>query len=144
MQWHGFKAYYYENMPMDILDAFDVPEKDGVKTGGMSAKMFLKLVASIEKQGLTNPIIVEHGRRLTVAMGNNRVWAMKHLGHTHIPVVLFAQDTDRPDGGELIPTKFLEDRMKKIHPGDNTWIHSQVARALRRSCRQEVEDGATT
>jgi hypothetical protein len=139
MRWLGYKAYYYESLPIDTLDAFDVPERDGVKTGGMSAKMFLKLVSSIEKKGLTNPIIVEHGRRLKVAMGNNRVWAMKHLGHTHIPVVLFAREVSRPDGGELIPTKFLESRMKKIHPGDNTWIHSQAARMIRKSCRQEVE-----
>ena len=138
MRWLGFKAYYYESLPMDILDAFDVPEKEGVKTGGMSAKMFLKLVTSIEKKGLINPIIVEHGLRLKVAMGNNRVWAMKHLGHTHIPVVLFAQERSRPEGGELIPTKFLECRMKKLHPGDNTWIHSQAARMIRKTCKQEI------
>ena len=139
MRWQGYKAYYYESLPMDILNAFDVPEKDGVKTGGMPVKRFLKLVESIEKKGLTNPIIVEHGGRLDVAMGNNRIWAMKHLGHTHIPVVLFAKEILRPEGGVLIPTKFLEARMKKIHPGDNTWIHSQAARMLRKSCRQEVE-----
>jgi len=139
MRWQDYKAYYYESLPMDILDAFDVPKKDGVKTGGMSAKKFLQLVESIRNKGLLNPIIVEHGKRLTVAMGNNRIWAMKHLGHTHIPVVLFAKAATRPNGGELIPTKFLESRMKVLHPGDNTWIHSQAARMLRKSCLQVSE-----
>lgn len=139
MRWQGFKAYYYESLPIDILDAFDVPEKEGIKTGGMTATKFLKLVESIKNKGLLNPVIVEHGKRLKVAMGNNRIWAMKYLGHTHVPVVLFAQEQTRPEGGELIPTKFLEARMKKIHPGDNTWIHSQAARMLRKSCRQEAE-----
>ncbi len=139
MRWLGYKAYYYESLPIDILDAFDVPEKEGIKTGGMASKKFLDLVSSIESKGLLNPIIVEHGVRLKVAMGNNRIWAMKHLGYSRIPVVLFSKESPRPEGGELIPTKFLESRMKKIHPGDNTWIHSQAARMLRKSCLQVVE-----
>lgn len=139
MRWQGYNAYYYESLPMDILSAFDIPEKDGVKTGGMPADTFLSLVESIKNKGLLNPIIVEHGERLTVAIGNNRVWAMKHLGHTHIPVVLFARETTRPDGGELILTKFLESRMKELHPGDDTWMKSQAARMLRKSCLQVSE-----
>jgi len=139
MRWQGYKAYYYESLLISTVNAFDIPEKDGVKTGGMSAKNFLALVESIRKTGLWHPIIVEDGKRLKVAIGNNRVWAMKYLGHTHIPAILFTKPASRPDGGELIPTKFLEDRMKKLHPSDNTWIHSQAARMLRKSCRQEVE-----
>ena len=133
MRWQGYNAYYYESVPIDTLNAFDVPEKDGVKTGGMPAKKFLKLVDDIRENGLTNPICVEHGRRMTVAIGNNRVWALKHLGYTHAPIILFAKEATRPAGGEQIPLKYLDSRLKKLHPGDDTWRLCGAARWIRRA-----------
>lgn len=138
MRYNGFKAFYYEALPIASLSVFDVPEKDGVKTGGMSAKKFLSLVDSIESKGLINPITIEDGRRLTVQIGNNRVWAVKQLGHTHIKSILFSKELDKPEGGIEIPLKFLEHQMKILHPGDNTWMLCQAARYLRRAVKQEI------
>ena len=119
MKWNGFSAYYFDSFPVDKLNAFDIPEKEGVKTGGMSAENFKELVASIEEKGLINPIIVERANHMTVAIGNNRVWALRQLGETNAKIVLFAKASRAvPEGGEHIPNKHLEARMAQIHPGD--------------------------
>jgi hypothetical protein len=137
MKFNGFNAFYFESFPVDKLNAFDIPEKEGVKTGGMSAKSFLALVKSIEENGLINPIIVERANHMTVAIGNNRVWALRHLGISHAKIVLFAKPVGVPEGGELIPNNHLEARMAQLHPGDDSWIHSQIARWIRRTSRQD-------
>lgn len=121
------RAYWYESIPIELLDPFDVPEErtGGIKTGGMKGEEWESLVSSIKEEGLANPIMVEDDNTsLKIPIGNNRVWAMKQLGETHIKAVVFTRskaDHQMPPGGVRIPNNFFVYQMKKLHPGDETW-----------------------
>lgn len=141
MRLSGLRAFYFEAFPIDKLSPYDIPvsRTGGVKTGGMGAKEFQKLTSSIAEKGLINPVIVEDDNtKLKVAMGNNRVWAIKTLGGTHIKAIVITKNNNpAPEpGDEEIPLKYFEDKMKTLHPGDMTWKHSPYARQIRRHNRQ--------
>lgn len=136
------KAYWYEELPISLLDPFDVPEErtGGVKTGGMKAEEWDPLLASIKEKGLINPIMVEDDNTsLKVAIGNNRVWAMKHFGATHIKAVIFTRSKtsdQMPPGGIFIPNNFFVHQMEKLHPGDKTWEKCYSAQRVAKSAFQ--------
>jgi hypothetical protein len=136
MRYHNYRAYFHNSLCLDDVEVFDVPEKEGIKTGGMSKEKFLELVSSIEEKGLINPLVVEKRKVMKVQVGNNRVWALRQLGHTHAPAVIFARQFEAPANAQLIPSRFLESKMKKLHPGDNTWKITPVAKRLLSSTLQ--------
>lgn len=140
MRWPGYAAFYYEAFPIEKLARVNFPLIDGIQTGGMKLDDFLSLVGSIKKIGLTNPIIVENDHRFRIAMGYNRTEAMLRLDNTHIKSVVLVQGvTHMLPGSEGIPNRFFEERMAKLHPGDETWRKSQWADRVLKSCRQEIE-----
>lgn len=134
---NGVQAWYFENFPIDLLDYFDIPKSKtgGVKTGGMSAKAFQKLLDSIKENGLVNPVIAENNNtRVVVQLGNNRCVAMKHLGHDTIKTVYCTKNGVRPPvgGGYPIPADKVDATMKVIHPGDTKYITCPYLKNLRR------------
>lgn len=132
-----YKAYYFESFPIDqlFMPDFSHMHIEGLKTGGMKKDEFLSLYADIEKNGLTNPIVVEvdSGPRYRVAMGNNRTEVLKQLGHETIKsLVLFNCTQPTPDLGDYtqIVDSELEEFMKEKHPGDDLWKKSGWADRL--------------
>lgn len=126
-----YRAYYYESFPIEAMALLDFSHlnKDGVKTGGMPADEYLALRDDIEKNGLTNPVIIEvdSGPKYRIAMGNNRVQAMLDLGFTTVPAVVLHRATHPEDAhGEftVIEDVDLLEFMEVIHPGDDTWKKS--------------------
>jgi len=136
MRYHGYRAYFHDNLCFDDIEVFDLPEKEGVKTGGMSKEKFLELVDSIKEKGLINPLIVEKRKGMKVELGNNRVWALRQLGYTHAPAVIFSRQFEAPANAQLIPTQFLDSKMKKLHPGDDTWKKSPIGKRLLKAATQ--------
>ena len=121
------------------------PTINGTTTGGMGEKKFLGLKESIKNEGLINPIIIENDQRFRIAMGNNRVEAMRQLGHDHIKAVVIIKGAkDLLPGHQLIPNHCFESFMGEIHPGDDLWKHSQWAKRVLRSAVQVSSTSKTT
>lgn len=140
MRWPGYAAYYYEAFPIEKLTRIDFPSINGIQTGGMKLNEFLTLKENIKEVGLTNPIIIEQDQRFRIAMGYNRVEVMEQLGYTHIKAVLLVQGIMSMLPGHIsIPNRFFEERMKTLHPSDDTWRKSQWITRVLRSCVQELE-----
>lgn len=100
-----------------------------LKTGGMKEDEFLALKEDIKENGLINPIVVEvdSGPVYRIAMGNNRVEAIKQLGYTHVKALVlfcYSQPTDDLGPYEKINDSDLEQFMANKHPGDETWKKS--------------------
>lgn len=134
---NGVQAFYFEEFPIDELNYFDVPPEKtgGVKTGGMSAKAFQKLLDSIKEEGLINPVIAENDNSKTkVQLGNNRCVAMKKLGYNTIKTVYCTKNGNKPPhpGGKPIPADRVDATMRIIHPGDTKYITCPYLRNLRR------------
>jgi hypothetical protein len=126
-----YKPYYYDAFPIEKLRLLDFSHMhfDGLKTGGMKEEEFLSLRDNIEKNGLINPIVVEvdSGPVYRIAMGNNRVEALKQLGHTHVKaLVLFCYTQPSEELGPCLQVNDsdLESFMSIKHPGDETWRKS--------------------
>ena len=141
---NGLRAFSYEAFPIEKLDYFDIPvsRTGGRKTGGMSPKKFDELLENIRTNGLINPVIVEDDNTsLKVALGNNRIIAMKELGHDHIKALVITKNCNpAPAKGFVdIPPQYLECRMKKLHPGDDKWAQTRYCRQMRTSFRQQEE-----
>lgn len=126
-----YKPYYYDAFPIEKLRLLDFSHMhfDELKTGGMKKDEFLNLKDNIEKNGLINPIVVEvdSGPVYRIAMGNNRVEAMKQLGYTEIKALVLFCYTHPPE--ELGPCLQINDNdletfMAIKHPGDETWRKS--------------------
>ena len=127
-----------------MLTYFDFPESktDGVKSGGMKKEEFEKLVVSIKENGLTNPVFVEDDNVcLRVQLGNNRIHAMKQLGHDHIKAVVVTKGgKDAPAAGaQDIPLHKFEAFMSRVHPGDTKYRDCPYARNIRGTNRQGPE-----
>lgn len=141
---NSLRAFYYESFPIEKLTYFDVPESrtGGVKSGGMAKQQFDKLVASIESEGMINPVFVEDDNVcLRVQLGNNRVMAMKQLGHDNVRAVVVTKGGKGPPapGAEHIPLHKFDAVMKRIHPGDTKYRGCSYARNIRKAFRQEAE-----
>ena len=144
MAFDNLKSWWYEALPMDLLDPFDVPEERtaGVKTGGMQPKEWDPFIQSIKEEGMVNPIMVEdNNTSFKVAIGNNRFWAMKALGETTIKAVVMTRGktaTQMPPGYTVIPNNLFVYQMGKLHPKDETWKKSLYAQKISR-CVLQVE-----
>ena len=142
MSRHNLKAWWYEALQIDLLDPFDVPEEKtgGIKTGGMKPAEWEPFFASVKKHGLINPIIVEDDNTsFKVAIGNNRVWAMKALGETTIKAIVITRSkvqSQMPEGGVFIPPQIFVHHLSKVHPGDDTWKKSGAALWIAKTTRQ--------
>lgn len=142
---NALRAFYYESFPIKELTYFDVPESrtGGVKTGGMGAQQFSKLVNSIATEGLINPVFVEDDNVcLRVQLGNNRIVAMKQLGHENIKAVIITKGGKGPPSGgyvEHIPLHKFDAFMKRVHPGDTKYTACSYARNIRKTYRQVPE-----
>lgn len=142
MALNNLKAWWYEAIPIELLDPFDVPEEKtgGIKTGGMKANEWDPLIKSLKKDGMINPIMVEDDNvSFKVAIGNNRVWGMKSLGETTIKAIVMTRGREAhsmPPGGTLIPNNFFLCQMNKLHPGDETWKKSRYASKIAGSILQ--------
>jgi len=82
-----FKIYYCPDYPLEDIQFSKIVYKEG------SEKFRPALAKNISEQGLVNPLIVLNHREGTykkrwLKTGNNRLWALKHLGWTHAPVVI--------------------------------------------------------
>jgi hypothetical protein len=141
---NGLQAFYYEAVPIDELDYFDIPEQrtGGVKTGGMQPKAFAALVESIKQNGLTNPVLVEVDvNNKKVQLGNNRCVAMKTLGYDSIKAVVITKNGIKAPfpNAKPIPPQNFDATMRVVHPGDEKYITCPYVRNLRGSFRQEKE-----
>lgn len=140
MRWAGYNAYYYKAFPMEALTLCLRPTINGTTTGGMGVKQFLALKESIQKEGLINPIVIESSKTFRIALGHNRVEAMKQFGHTHIKAVVINKGArSLLPGYEGIPNQCFEAFMKRTHPGDKLWVSSQWAKRVIRSAIQVEE-----
>lgn len=140
----ALRAFYYESFPIEMLTYFDPPESrtGGVKSGGMGKKQFEQLVVSIKEKGLTNPVFVEDDNvHLRVQLGNNRIHAMKQLGHDHIKAVVVTKGGKGAPapGAQAIPLHKFEAFMKRVHPGDMKYHGCPYARNIRGTNRQVPE-----
>jgi len=82
-----FKIYYCPEYPLEDIQFSEIVYKEG------SEKFRPALAENISKQGLVNPLIVLNHREFPyksrwLKTGNNRLWALKHLGWTHAPAVV--------------------------------------------------------
>ena len=126
-----YKPYYFDNFPIEKLRLLDFSHMhfNKLKTGGMKEDEFLALKEDIKENGLINPIVVEvdSGPVYRIAMGNNRVEAIKQLGYTHVKALVlfcYSQPTDDLGPYEKINDGDLEQFMANKHPGDETWKKS--------------------
>ena len=142
MSLSNLKAWWYESIPIDLLETFDVPadKTGGVKTGGMKPDEWDPLIQSLKEEGMVNPIMVEDDNTsFKVAIGNNRVWGMKALGETTIKAVVMTrgkQEINMPPGGIPIPNHLFAYQMGKLHPRDETWKKSIYATKITKSVLQ--------
>ena len=140
MAYDNLKAWWYESFPIELLSPFDIPESktNGVKTGGMKEKEWIPLINSLKEEGMVNPIIVEdNNSEFKVAIGNNRVWAMKSFGDTTIKAIVITRGrTNIPPGGIHIPKNIFVHQMKLLHPKDETWRKSAFATKIACSALQ--------
>lgn len=137
MRINAVQAFYFDDFPIDMLDYFDIPESKtgGVKTGGMGASEFERLVSSIKEKGLVNPIIVEDDNTSRkVQLGNNRCVAMKQLGYDTIKTIYCTKNGKSPPmaGGKSIPADKVDATLRVIHPGDNKYTGCNYLTNLRR------------
>ncbi len=83
-----FDIYYCPAYPLDAIYASDKIKKEGME------KFRPALAKNISEQGLVNPLIILNHRdparykERSLKTGNNRLWALKHLGWTHAPCVV--------------------------------------------------------
>ena len=141
---NSLRAFYYESFPIEQLTYFDIPTSrtEGVKTGGMGAEEFQQLVDNISEHGMINPVYVEDDNVcLRVQLGNNRVIAMKQLGHGNVRAVIITKGGKGPPapGSEPIPLHKFDAVMERVHPGDTKYRACRYARNIRGAFRQEAE-----
>lgn len=80
-----FDIYYCPNYPLDEVNASTQIRKEGMDEYRPA------LAENISKQGLVNPLIILNHRdpvqykERWLKTGNNRYWALLHLGWTHAP-----------------------------------------------------------
>ena len=144
MRLNSLRAFYYESFPIEELTYFDIPESrtGGVKSGGMGKQQFEKLVASIKEKGMINPVYAEDDNVcLRVQLGNNRIMAMKQLGHTTVKAVIITKGGKGAPapGAEAIPLHKFTAFMKRVHPGDSKYTACSYARNIRGTNRQVPE-----
>ena len=83
-----FDIYYCPAYPLEDIQFSEQVFKDGMD------EFRPALAENISKQGLVNPLIVLNHRdpkrykERYLKTGNNRFWALKHLGWTHAPVII--------------------------------------------------------
>lgn len=83
-----FDIYYCPNYPLDAVQYSKSIVKEGMD------EFRPALAENISKQGLVNPLIIlnhrdpEHYKERWLKTGNNRFWALKHLGWTHAPAII--------------------------------------------------------
>jgi len=82
-----FDIHYCPEYPLEDIQFSKNVYKEG------SEKFRPALAENISKQGLVNPLIVlNHDRgkykKKWLKTGNNRYWALKHLGWTHAPCLV--------------------------------------------------------
>ena len=83
-----FDIYYCPEYPIEAINASDKIVKEGMDEYRPA------LAKNIAEQGLVNPLIIlnhrdpERYKERWLKTGNNRLWALKHLGWTHVPVII--------------------------------------------------------
>jgi len=83
-----FDIYYCPEYPLEDIEFSKLVYKEG------SEKFRPALAKNISEQGLVNPLIIlnhrdpERYKARWLKTGNNRLWALKHLGWTHAPCIV--------------------------------------------------------
>ena len=83
-----FDIYYCQDYPIEDIQFSTKIVKEGIDEWRPA------LAQNIKEQGLVNPLILLNHRDPTrykerwLKTGNNRLWALKHLGWTHVPVII--------------------------------------------------------
>jgi hypothetical protein len=83
-----FDIHYCPAYPLDAIQASDKIRKEGME------KFRPALAENISKQGLVNPLIIlnhrdpAHYKERWLKTGNNRLWALRHLGWKSAPAVV--------------------------------------------------------
>jgi hypothetical protein len=94
----SFRVFYCPDFPLDLIRHDQSPK-------GCRADYRLALAEDIRRRGLYNPLIVlNHPRAkcpdLWLMVGQNRYWALRHLGWVTAPVVI--------TGSSPVPARELE------------------------------------
>lgn len=143
---NGLQVFFYENFPIERLSFISLSISSG-SPGGMPEEEFSRLVKSIRDQGLINPILVEDDNtRLKVQLGNNRIWAVKNLGHDTIKTILITKNSKPAPLPNFfpIPLHQFDATMAIIHPGDKLYEKSPYVRNIRGAFRQVNEPAIWT
>lgn len=80
--------WYCPTYPIEAINASDKIVKEGIEEWRPA------LARNISEQGLVNPLIILNHRDPVryksrwLKTGNNRLWALKHLGWTHAPCIV--------------------------------------------------------
>jgi hypothetical protein len=136
---NGLQAFFHPNCPIERLAYFKIPIDGDTQTGGMPEEQFKKLVASIKKEGLINPILIEDDNfKLKVQLGNNRIWAVKHLGKETIKAIVITKNSKPcPIPNALpIPLHQFKATMELLHPGDKLYEKSPYVKNILGAFRQ--------
>ena len=83
-------TWFIRHFPVDLLVGHsDVDTRH-------NAPWFAEFQADIEKNGLASPLLVNNRQDANpayyIAAGNNRLQAIRRLGWTHVPIVVFGKD----------------------------------------------------
>jgi hypothetical protein len=102
------KAWYVPQVPVSTLRVQKSPYTQ--------QPWFRALVASIEADGLMSPLIINNREKMVVAVGMNRTRAVRELGWTHVPCIVYGT---LPSGvSNATPTFSLEAIQSHIYDGE--------------------------
>jgi len=125
-KYSDIRVFFIKDFPLSDLTYKPKP--------GMQLKEFAKLVVSIRKNGMQNPIIVEREptkrRRYVVKVGHNRCCALRQLGHTTADIIVSCKE--QLEGEEIDLSRGLDAVMPKYYPMGSSWVHGQQLRVLRK------------
>lgn len=123
----------FREIPVDRIDPNPFQPRTEFDETGIA-----ELAASIERQGLYQPILVRpHNDRFELVAGERRLRAYRHLGRSVVPAII----RDLPDGKLLIAALLENLQRRDLNPiekarafknllGRGTWTQEQAAAEL--------------